>query len=90
MQDLMLRVTTDENGSRHYGVDGVKVMAKTGTSQVSSPKGGYDPDVEIISVIMGFPYDPKYMLYFAFKADMPDYAHYKNTSKGILSKISKS
>lgn len=31
MQDLMLRVTTDENGSRHY-VDGVKVMAKTGIS----------------------------------------------------------
>lgn len=91
MQDLMLRVTTDENGSRHYGVDGVKVMAKTGTSQVSSPKGGYDPDVEIISVIMGFPYDnPKYMLYFATKADMPDYAHYKNTPpRTLLSKISK-
>lgn len=91
MQQLLSRVLTDEYGSRHYAVKGVKAMAKTGTSQVARPEGGYDPNVEIISVMMGFPLDdPQYIVYFAIKADMPSYAHIKNTPpRHLVAQISK-
>lgn len=91
MQQLLSRVLTDENGSSHYAVKDVKAMAKTGTSQVAKPEGGYDPDIEIISVMMGFPLDdPQYMVYFAIKADMPSYAHMKNTpTKHLVAQLSK-
>ena len=68
MQDLLHRVVTDENGTaRFYAVDGIEIMAKTGTSQLLHDGSYDDGGKTITSVMIGFPYEhPKYMLYYAF------------------------
>ena len=70
LQDILRRVVTDERGTaRFYDVEGIKVMAKTGTGEVAL-EGSYDNERAISSVMLGFPYDdPEYMVYILFEDD---------------------
>ena len=78
MHDLLRRVVSDEAGTcRHYEARTVKVMGKTGTSEIPLD-GGYAEDENIISCILGFPYeDPEYMLYFAYVSPENVYYNYE-------------
>lgn len=67
MRSLMHDVVEIGTGS-YYQMDNVSLIAKTGTAQIASPKGGYlDGDYDIIKSIAGiFPEDnPKYIIYVA-------------------------
>ncbi len=69
VQDLMERAVSDPLGqSRSYKSDTMKIMAKTGTTEIAED-GTYSDDGKVIySVMIGFPYeDPEYMVYFAYE-----------------------
>lgn len=92
LQELMGRVVSAEYGTgQGYSVEGVDIIAKTGTSQIALPEGGYDSENEIASVIIGFPADkPKYMLYYATKAHFGWTPHYTNHPvTNLLKKVTK-
>ena len=78
MHDLLRRVVSDEEGTcRHYAARTVNVMGKTGTSEIPLD-GGYSEDTNIISCILGFPYeDPQYMVYFAYVSPETVYYNYE-------------
>ena len=51
-------------------------MGKTGTSEIPLD-GGYDESINIISCVLGFPYeDPEYMIYFAYVSPETVYYNY--------------
>ena len=77
MQDLLRRVVAEPDGTcRHYAAKTVEVMGKTGTSEIPLD-GGYAEDENIISCMLGFPYeDPQYMLYFAYVSPETVYFNY--------------
>ncbi|MBR4461772.1 MAG: penicillin-binding protein [Erysipelotrichaceae bacterium] len=77
MHDLLRRVVSDPEGpSRHYAAKTVNVMGKTGTSEIPLD-GGYDESINIISCVLGFPYeDPEYMIYFAYVSPETVYYNY--------------
>ncbi len=85
LQDILRRVVTDERGTaRFYDVEGIEVIAKTGTGQVAS-EGGYDEDKVISSVMLGFPYDdPEYMVYVLYEADFTLESSYKTDAVKTL------
>lgn len=92
IQSLMAKVVSADYGTgQGYAIDGVDIIAKTGTSEVALAEGGYDDKYEIASVMIGFPADkPKYMLYYATKAHYdwtPHYTNYPVTN--LLKKITK-
>lgn len=67
MRSLMHDVVEVGTGT-YYKTDNVSIIAKTGTAQIASPKGGYlDGDYDIIkSIAAVFPEDdPKYIIYVA-------------------------
>lgn len=70
IQDLMHDVVyADEGTARRYQVEGIDLIAKTGTSQVVID-GKYSDDQVITSVILGFPYDdPKILIYYGYQVD---------------------
>lgn len=80
MQDLMFRVTQDEptaGTGRAYNVEGLDILAKTGTAQLFID-GKYSDEEFLYSVMIGLPADqPKYMLYYAFRAPATLNAHFK-------------
>ena len=78
MQDLLRRVVSDPEGTcRHYAAQTVEVMGKTGTSEIPLD-GGYAEDTNIISCMLGFPYeDPEYMVYFAYVSPETVYYNYE-------------
>lgn len=78
MQDLLARVVSDEHGTaRFYAVEGMGVMAKTGTSQLAHDGTYDDGGRTITSVMIGFPYEkPKYIVYYAFVNDYDRNNHY--------------
>ena len=79
MQDLLRRVVTDEAGTaKHYEVEGLDVMAKTGTQQILDESGIYIDGSDVLSsVILAFPYDdPQYMIYYAFESAYDRNNHY--------------
>ena len=82
---------SDEIGTaRFYAVDGMKIMAKTGTAQMVSEDGEYDEGgTTITSVMIGFPYeDPQYMVYYAFQSDYDKNNHFfTDPVKSLVSKI---
>ncbi|MBQ6334338.1 MAG: penicillin-binding protein [Erysipelotrichaceae bacterium] len=77
MQDLLRRVVSEPDGTcRHYAAKTVEVMGKTGTSEIPLD-GGYAEDQNIISCMLGFPYeDPEYMVYFAYVSPETVYFNY--------------
>ncbi len=77
MQDLLRRVVAEPDGTcRHYAAKTVEVMGKTGTSEIPLD-GGYAEDENIISCMLGFPYeDPEYMVYFAYVSPETVYFNY--------------
>ncbi|MBR4469884.1 MAG: penicillin-binding protein [Erysipelotrichaceae bacterium] len=77
MQDLLRRVVAEPDGTcRHYAAKTVEVMGKTGTSEIPLD-GGYAEDQNIISCMLGFPYeDPEYMVYFAYVSPETVYFNY--------------
>ena len=77
MQDLLRRVVSEPDGTcRHYAAKTVDVMGKTGTSEIPLD-GGYAEDQNIISCMLGFPYeDPEYMVYFAYVSPETVYYNY--------------
>jgi len=77
MQELLHRVVTDEAGTaRHYKVDGVDIIAKTGTADLVSG-GEYEKDVALNSVMLAFPYeDPEYEVYVAYESSTTIYYNY--------------
>ena len=77
MQDLLRRVVAEPDGTcRHYAAKTVEVMGKTGTSEIPLD-GGYAEDENIISCMLGFPYnDPQYMVYFAYVSPETVYYNY--------------
>ena len=77
MQDLLRRVVAEPDGTcRHYAAKTVEVMGKTGTSEIPED-GGYAEDQNIISCMLGFPYeDPQYMVYFAYVSPRTVYYNY--------------
>ena len=77
MHDLLRRVVSDPEGTcRHYAAKTVEVMGKTGTSEIPLD-GSYDESDNIISCVLGFPYDdPEYMLYFAYVSPETVYFNY--------------
>ena len=90
VQDLMLRVVNDEDGTaRFYKIPEVDIIAKTGTSQVAISTGYEDSDIVITSIMAALPAnDPKYMIYYAFESE---YNHHLHTSTqpvvGLLRKV---
>ncbi len=78
MQDLLRRVVSEPDGTcRHYAARTVDVMGKTGTSEIPLD-GGYAEDQNIISCMLGFPYeDPEYMVYFAYVSPETVYYNYE-------------
>ncbi len=78
MHDLLRRVVSDPEGTcRHYAAKTVSVMGKTGTSEIPLD-GGYDESTNIISCVLGFPYeDPEYMIYFAYVSPETVYFNYE-------------
>jgi penicillin-binding protein 2B len=78
MQDLLRRVVSEPDGTcRHYAAKTVDVMGKTGTSEIPLD-GGYAEDQNIISCMLGFPYeDPEYMVYFAYVSPETVYYNYE-------------
>ena len=78
MQDLLRRVVSEPDGTcRHYAAKTVDVMGKTGTSEIPVD-GGYAEDQNIISCMLGFPYeDPEYMVYFAYVSPETVYYNYE-------------
>ena len=89
LQNILERVVSDERGTgSRFAVDGIKVMAKTGTTQVASG-GSYDVyGNTIYSAMIGFPYeDPQYMLYFAYEGLYDEY--YYTTDEPITRLIKK-
>lgn len=81
MQDLLRRVVTDEAGTaKYYEVEGVGVMAKTGTQQILDESGVYIDDgggSVLNSVMLAFPYDdPQYMVYYAYQSYYDRNNHY--------------
>ena len=91
LQNILERVVSDEIGTaRFYAVDGMKIMAKTGTAQLVSEDGEYDEGgTTITSVMIGFPYeDPQYMVYYAFQSDYDKNNHFfTDPVKSLVSKI---
>ena len=77
MQDLLRRVVAEPDGTcRHYAARTVDVMGKTGTSEIPLD-GGYAEDENIISCMLGFPYeDPQYIVYFAYVSPETVYYNY--------------
>lgn len=91
LQSILERVVSDEEGTaRFYAVDNVKVMAKTGTSQLVE-KGIYeDGGSTITSVMLAFPYeDPEFMIYYAFQSEYDRNNHfYTKPVTDLINKIS--
>ncbi len=80
MQDLMYRVTQYEptpGTARAYNVDGLEILAKTGTAQIFID-GEYSNDEFLYSIMIGLPADnPEVMLYYAFRAPATLNAHFR-------------
>ena len=75
LQSILARVVSDERGTGgRFEVEGINIMAKTGTTQVAE-NGIYDEHGNTYyAVMIGFPYeDPQYMMYFAYQGDYGDY-----------------
>ncbi len=74
VQQLMWDVVNTEDGTGiRYRVDGVDVIAKTGTAEVA---GARNADRVISSVMLAFPADdPKIMVYYAFLSQYDRYLH---------------
>ena len=77
MQALLRRVVSDEAGTcRHYEAKTVKVMGKTGTSEIPLD-GTYSETDSIISCMLGFPYEnPQYIVYYAYISPETVYYNY--------------
>ena len=89
VQELMYNVSNADDGTaRHYRIDEVSIIAKTGTSQVAV-NGSYNSGRTISSVAIGLPAeDPKYFVYYAFEADYDYNAHYKTEHvKNLLRRL---
>lgn len=91
MQDLMYRVTQDlptPGTARAYVVDGIDMLAKTGTAQIFVD-GAYSNDEFIYSVMIGLPADhPQVMLYYAYRAPATLNAHFKTEAvQQLITKI---
>ena len=79
MQDLLRRVVSDDAGTaRHYEVEGLDVIAKTGTQQMLDESGNYQEGGDVLnSVMLAFPYeDPEYMIYYAYQSYYDRNNHY--------------
>jgi penicillin-binding protein 2B len=77
-------VSSDFGTARHYQMDNIKLIAKTGTSQVAGV-GGYDNSKMISSVMIALPAEnPKYMFYYAYQADSVYAAHQYNDGEMIV------
>jgi len=88
LQALLERVVSDPAGTaQFYAIDEVKIMAKTGTSEIAEGVG-YNSNDSITSVMLAFPADnPKYMMYYAY---VSPYDYYNHTySKPITNFIKK-
>lgn len=89
MQELLRRVVTDKEGTaRHYAIEGVDIIAKTGTADIVSG-GEYVDDVVINSVMLAFPYEkPEYMVYIAYESTTSVYYNYdKKPIPDLVKKI---
>ena len=76
LQNLMYQVVNAPDGSgKHYQVNEVEVIGKTGTAQFFE-HGSYSTTKVITSVVLAFPADdPKIMVYYAFLSDYNEYLH---------------
>ena len=89
MQDLMERVVSDPNGTaKYYAIDEVKIIAKTGTSEIIE-NGSYNSSDSITSVMLAFPYEnPQYMIYFAYISPYDYLNHtYSTPIKNLIKKV---
>ena len=88
MQALLERVVSDPSGTaQFYGIDEVKVAAKTGTSEIALIGQGYQSDMAISSVMMAFPAEkPKTMIYYAYIAPYDYYMHTKSKPINYLTR----
>jgi penicillin-binding protein 2B len=85
LQAKLEAVVSSEYGTaRHYQMDNINLIAKTGTSQVAGV-GGYDNSKMISSVMIALPAEnPKYMFYYAYQADSVYAAHQYNEGEMIV------
>ena len=89
IQALMERVVSDKSGTaKFYAVDEVNIMAKTGTSEIST-NGSYGSSDSITSVMLAFPAEsPKYMIYFAYVSPYDYYNHtYSTPIKNLIRRV---
>jgi len=89
LRDIMLTVIEDDEGTgKNFKMNNVRIIAKTGTSQVAV-NGTYDSGKMISSIVVGLPYeDPKYIFYYAYEGDMIRGAHnYSEPELLVLNKI---
>lgn len=71
VRELMYGVVEEEIGTAHYRykMDGVDLIAKTGTGEIVDGDKGYRTDLYTNSVMTAAPYDdPKVMMYYVFQS----------------------
>ncbi len=89
MRQLMHDVVDYGTGT-YYKMDDVSLIAKTGTAQIASPKGGYlDGEYDVIKSIVGvFPEDnPKYIIYIANQKMVASTTTFANVVKTAIEEI---
>lgn len=89
MRSLMHDVVEVGTGT-YYKTDNVSIIAKTGTAQIASPKGGYlDGDYDIIkSIAAVFPEDdPKYIIYVANEKMVASTTTFANVINNAIEEI---
>ena len=90
MQELMYNANYD-GLSKMWQPTRVKMMAKTGTAQIPSPKGGYlDGEFDNIYSVAGiFPTDePKYIIYAAVKRIVGTQRNFANVVTKVVDEVS--
>lgn len=93
LQDLMYRVTQNEptpGTARAYNIEGLNILAKTGTAQIFE-NGEYLDDEYLYSVVIALPAEnPKVMLYYAYRAPSTLNAHFNTEAvQQILKSIAR-
>lgn len=85
IQELMYRVVYDEKGTgKYYQLDEVKILAKTGTTQVVY-NGSYESGQTIVSIMAALPADdPQVLVYYAFEGAYDRNAHANNSGAKTL------
>ena len=94
MKELMYSVVYGVEKTNHlFAPDNVKIIGKTGTAQIASPKGGYlDGEYDYIKSFAGlFPYeDPEYVVYISVKQIVGGTADVAKIVHNIIEEAAKS